>query len=378
MIQQVIRVEQLAAQLAQGQPVTVLDVRPNAERAEWFIPGSLHLDVYEDLKAGRVKALADLVLPHDRPVVTVCGAGKTSLIAADYLREKGLDAYSLEGGMAAWSLAWNQARVPLPGGSPLGAAQVIQVRRTGKGCLSYLIGVAGSPLAGAAAVVDPSLAPAVYMDLAQAHGWTLTHVLETHVHADHLSRGRVLAEQSGATLYLPAGAPVTYPHVALRDGDELALGSSRIRALHTPGHTQESTSYLLDHQALFTGDTLFIGAVGRPDLEATPDQARQRAHLLYASLARLLTLPAQTRVLPGHTSEPVAFDGVALTGTLAEARVQIALLRLPEAEFVDALLARVPPTPPNHHRIVEFNQAGVLPAGDLTELEAGANRCAVI
>ncbi|HEX9842480.1 MAG TPA: MBL fold metallo-hydrolase, partial [bacterium] len=168
------------------------------------------------------------------------------------------------------------------------------------------------------------------------------------------------------------------PHVALGDGAELALGPSRIRVLHTPGHTQESSCYLLDHQALFTGDTLFIGAVGRPDLEATPDQARQRAHLLYASLSRLLTLPAQTRVLPGHTSEPVAFDGVALTGTLAEARVQIALLRLPEAEFVDALLARVPPTPPNHHRIVEFNQAGVLPAGDLTELEAGANRCAVI
>lgn len=368
MSQPVIAVEQLAAWLTDGRPVTVLDVRPNDERAEWSIPGSLHLDVYADLKAGRVDALADLVLPQDRPVVTVCGAGKTSLVAADYLRGKGLDAYSLAGGMAAWSLAWNHAHVPLPG-----AAQVIQVRRTGKGCLSYVIGVAGT-----AAVVDPSLAPAVYMELAQAHGWTPAHVLETHVHADHLSRGRLLAEQSGATLYLPASAPVSYPHGALGDGDELALGPSRIQVLATPGHTQESSNYLLDHQALFTGDTLFIGAVGRPDLEASADQARQRAHLLYGSLARLFTLPPQTLILPSHTSEPVAFDGVALTGTLAEARAQIALLRLPEAEFVDALLARIPPTPPNHQRIVEYNQAGVLPAGDLTELEAGANRCAVL
>ena len=363
-----IDVDQLTAWLAQGRPVTVLDVRPHGERAEWSIPGSLHVDVYEDLKAGRVTLLSELELPHSQPVVTVCGAGKTSLIAAEYLRRQGLDARSLEGGMRAWSLAWNQAPVLLPT-SP---AQVTQVRRTGKGCLSYLVGVDGT-----AAVVDPSLSPDVYIELARARGWEIAHVLETHVHADHLSRGRTLAELSGATLYLPAGAPVTYPYTALSDGDELALGPSRIRMLHTPGHTLESSSYLLDQQALFTGDTLFVGAVGRPDLEASPDQARQRARLIYASLARLLALPTATIIFPCHTSEPVAFDGLALATTVAAARARIALLRLPEAEFVEALLSRVPATPPNHHTIVELNRAGALPAGDLSELEAGANRCAV-
>jgi hypothetical protein len=122
---------------------------------------------------------------------------------------------------------------------------------------------------------------------------------------------------------------------------------------------------------------LFVAAVGRPDLEATPAQARQRAHLLYASLARLIARPGQTLILPGHTSTPIAFDGRPLTTTIAAARAEIALLGLPEAEFVETLLERVPATPPNHHTIVELNRAGVLPVGDLAELEAGANRCAV-
>jgi glyoxylase-like metal-dependent hydrolase (beta-lactamase superfamily II) len=128
---------------------------------------------------------------------------------------------------------------------------------------------------------------------------------------------------------------------------------------------------------LFTGDTLFTSAVGRPDLEASPSAAAQRAHLLYASLQRLLALPAATQILPGHTREPVAFDGVALSATVAEARAKIGLLHLPEDDFVAALLARIPATPPNHHTIVVLNQAGTLPSGDVTGLEAGANRCAV-
>jgi glyoxylase-like metal-dependent hydrolase (beta-lactamase superfamily II) len=202
-------------------------------------------------------------------------------------------------------------------------------------------------------------------------------VLDTHIHADHLSRGRKLAEQAGASLYLPAQAPVAYPFQPLRDGQTLTIGAVPLVALHTPGHTLESMSYLLVHRALFTGDTLFLAAVGRPDLEAAPDEARARAHLLYHSLERLLSLPPDTLILPGHTSQPVLFDGKALAAPLAEVREQIGLLRLAEGAFVEAILARIPPTPPNHQRIVELNKAGRLLEGDPTELEAGANRCAV-
>jgi glyoxylase-like metal-dependent hydrolase (beta-lactamase superfamily II) len=354
--------------LAERQPVTVLDVRKAEDRAEWAIPGSLHVDAYEALKAGDPNALAEAAIPMGAPVVTVCGAGKTSFTAMEQLRRRGYDARSLTGGMKAWSLAWNSAEVPVPGS----AATVIQVRRTGKGCLSYLIGNDGQ-----AVVIDAALAPEVYRDLAAQHGWSIAHVLDTHVHADHLSRSRLLAEQTGATLLVPEQDRVTYPFTPVRDGDTIDVGSSRIVALRTPGHTLESTSYLLDGKALFTGDTLFLAGVGRPDLEASPEQARARARLLHASLMRLTALPPGTIILPGHTSEPAPFDNRPITATLADVISRVGMLGLSEEAFLDAILARIPPTPPNHARIVALNEAGEMPEGDPTDLEAGANRCAV-
>ena len=109
-----IDVETLRRWLEEGRPVTILDVRPTAERAEWAIPGSLHVDAYDALKAHDPAALADVDVPSDGPVVTVCAAGKTSLIAAEQLAARGVEAMSLEGGMKAWSLAWNAAEAPIP------------------------------------------------------------------------------------------------------------------------------------------------------------------------------------------------------------------------------------------------------------------------
>jgi glyoxylase-like metal-dependent hydrolase (beta-lactamase superfamily II) len=363
-----IDVAELREMLEDHAPVTVLDVRKAEDHAEWVIPGSLHIDAYEALKAGDPNALADAAIPMDAPVVTICGAGKVSITAMEQLRARGYDARSLTGGMKAWSLAWNSAEVPVPGS----AATVIQVRRTGKGCLSYLIGNTDE-----AVVIDAALPPEVYQDLAAEHGWIITRVLDTHVHADHLSRSRLLAEQTGATLHVPEQDRVTYPFAGVRDGDTFGVGSSRFVALRTPGHTFESTSYFLDGKALFTGDTLFLAGVGRPDLEASPEQARARARLLHASLMRLTALPPETIILPGHTSEPAPFDDHPITATLADVISRVEMLGLSEEAFLDAILARIPTTPPNHARIVALNEAGELPAGDPTELEAGANRCAV-
>ncbi|HBY99665.1 MAG TPA: MBL fold metallo-hydrolase [Chloroflexi bacterium] len=368
MDQMTITVDALREMLEEGQPVTVLDIRPATERAEWSIPHSLHVDAYDALQAGDPNALKEIDLPAGHLVVTVCGAGKTSLIAAQQLRMRGLDAASLTGGMKAWSLAWNIAEILLPASE----ARVIQVRRTGKGCLSYLIGAAN-----VAVVVDPALEPEVYLALARRYGWTITGVLETHIHADHLSRARPLCERSGATHYVPDQRRVAFPFRAVREGDVVEIGPARLVALHTPGHTPESTSYLLDDQALLTGDTLFVAGVGRPDLEATSDEARTRARMLYHSLHRLLALGPAIRILPGHTGEPVAFDRKAVAASLAEVRERVGLLHLPEETFVESLMARIPPTPPNHHQIVPLNEAGLMPVKDPTDLEAGANRCAI-
>jgi glyoxylase-like metal-dependent hydrolase (beta-lactamase superfamily II)/rhodanese-related sulfurtransferase len=369
MTQNAIDTETLREWLEQSQPVVVLDVRTAANRGEWAIPGSIHVDAYAALKANDPHALDSVDLSADTPVVTVCGAGKMSLVAAEQLRARGLRAYSLAGGMQAWSLAWNTAEVPVPDS----AARVVQIRRTGKGCLSYLIGADGE-----AAVIDAAVAPEVYVALAEQEGWRITAVLDTHIHADHLSRSRALAEQTNATLYLPAQERVAFPFTPLRDDDTVRLGTSHLIALHTPGHTLESTSYLLDERLLFTGDTLFLAAVGRPDLEAHPEEAQVRAQLLYESLQRLLTLPKDTLILPGHTSTPIAFDGRPLAGTLADVRAAIPRLQLPKAMFVADVLSRVPATPPNHQTIVALNETGATPPTDPTTLEAGANRCAIV
>jgi glyoxylase-like metal-dependent hydrolase (beta-lactamase superfamily II)/rhodanese-related sulfurtransferase len=363
-----ISTEMLRNWLDEGHLVTVVDVRPQAERTEWSIPGSLHIDAYEALKAHDPEALSSLSLPAGRPVVTVCGAGKMSLVAADQLAARGLQVFSLEGGMKAWSLAWNVAEIALPGS----AVRVIQVRRTGKGCLSYMIGADTE-----AFVIDASLDPQVYLDLAREQGWQVTSVFDTHIHADHLSRARQLAGQAGAKLFLPDQQRVSFPFTTMRDGATLATPHLMLTALHTPGHTPESTCYLLDNRVLFTGDTLFPTGVGRPDLHTTQEEAKTRAEALYHSLHKVLSLPAETVVLPGHSSQPIPFDGVPIRTTLAQIDAQIAMLHLTRADFVRQVLSRLPATPPNYDRIVTLNEHGLLPEVPLTELEAGANRCAL-
>jgi len=363
-----ITVEILRTWLDEGRPVTILDVRPADQRAEWAIPGSLHVDAYRALNDHEPNALAGVELSDETPVVTVCAAGSTSRLAAELLQARGIPAFSLEGGMKAWSLAWNTAEVPMAQST----VRVIQVRRTGKGCLSYLIGEGDT-----ATVIDASLEPQVYLNLAQAYGWQLTSVLDTHIHADHLSRSRQLAQLSGAMLFLPAQQRVSFPFTAIHDGNTLDTGTVHLTALHTPGHTIESTCYLLNNQALFTGDTLFPTGIGRPDLEADEGEARQRASALYHSLRKLFALPSETLVLPGHTSTPVPFDGEPIVTTLAEIDEQVGIIHATHDRFVQMILTRLPATPPNYERIVRYNETGILPESDVTELEAGANRCAI-
>jgi len=360
--------EELRQLLEHGAAVTVLDVRPAAERAEWSIPGSLHVDAYDALRRGDPHALEGFQPSNGDRIVTVCGAGKTSRLAAERLRARGWDAVSLEGGMRGWSLAWNTAEVL----DSRSSARIMQVRRTGKGCLSYLIGSDGE-----AAVIDASLDPRVYVELAGRLSWRIRSVIETHVHADHLSRARALAASTGAALFLPQTDRLAFEYAPLTEGNTVAVGAGRLRVLRTPGHTPESSCYFLDERVLFTGDTLILEAVGRPDLEATPAEVRNRARSLHRSLRRFLELPDDIGILPAHTSAPVAFDRRPIVGRLGEVRRRTELLRAGEAEFVEAILARIPPTPPNHHRIVALNESGTPPEGDPTELEAGANRCAV-
>src|SRR5947209_8829372 len=266
-----ISTEELRDLLAAGQRVTVVDIRTPDDR-EWSIPGSLQIDAYGALSAGTLGQLADRDLGAG-PVVTVCGMGRTAAKATALLRARGVDAMTLEGGMRAWSLAWNTAEATVSG------HRVIQVRRTGKGCLSYIVG-SGSE----AVVIDASVEPAVYVRLLNDKGWRLTAVIDTHIHADHLSRSRALALQEGAELWLPAQNRSNHSFRPVADGDRIRFGSDALVALRTPGYTAESTTYLLEQAAAFTGDTLFLAGVGRPDLEGGSDEeSASRARQLHQS-----------------------------------------------------------------------------------------------
>lgn len=365
-----ISVQELQGLLRRNAPVRVLDVREEEAHREWSVPGSERLSWPADDGRGTDDRVDCEPFRGDDPVVVVCARGRTSRRVAEAARNRcGADVRSLEGGMAAWSFAWNAAEVSDADDD----ATVLQLRRTGKGCLSYLVASDGEAL-----VIDPSLEAETYLEVAGGWGWTIEGVVETHIHADHVSRGRRLAEAAGVPLHLPEQERVQFPHRALADGDRIPVGGTRLTTLHTPGHTDESHSYLLEDRYLFTGDTLFLDTVGRPDLEARGDDEAVRRHAgrLFASLSRLAELDPDVLVLPAHTSEPVAFDGEPVTASLASVRSRVDELGLGEEVFVERLVRATPPTPPNYERIVELNEAGAWPGDALVELEAGANRCA--
>ena len=359
-----ITVAELQELLAAGRSVTVLDVRPPSD-VDWEIPGAIQVDAYADLQSGRLGPLAELNLAPG-PVVTVCEVGRTAAIATHLLRASGVEALTLDGGMRSWSLAWNTAQ------TTISDCQVVQVRRTGKGCLSYIVESQSEAI-----VIDASVDPDVYVRLLRERGWRLLAVADTHIHADHFSRSRRLAHLEGAALLVPTQDRAQFPFRPVADGERIVFGSMALVAMRTPGHTEESTTYLLSDTAAFTGDTLFLNSVGRLDLEGGTRQERaSRARLLHMSVSRLLQLPEATQVFPGHVSEAIPFEGRMLGTTVGTIRDTVVLARLEEAAFVRAILARIPPNPPNHSRIVELNERGELP-GDPSDLEAGANRCAI-
>jgi glyoxylase-like metal-dependent hydrolase (beta-lactamase superfamily II)/rhodanese-related sulfurtransferase len=352
--------------LESGKQVTVLDIRPKDQREEWKIPGSVYVDAYKRLNEGDPSVLDEVSIPHNVPVVTVCAAGRTSQIAARELRKKGIEAYSLENGMRGWSLAWNKAILNFKG------YQIIQLRRTGKGCLSYIISSEGEAI-----IVDASLPIEVYENILQENNWQLKAVMETHIHADHLSRSKQVADKFHVPLMLPVPNKVQFAFEKLADNEIVTPGKTSIKVIATPGHTIESVCFLINDEVLLSGDTIFTNAIGRPDLKADEKEAKERAALLYDSLQKLQQLKEGIIVLPAHASFPVDFNGKPINATLAEIKKNVPLLRFNKENFVKNILDKLPPPPANYLSIVEKNLSGDVSDVNSIDLEAGANRCAV-
>lgn len=339
----------------------LLDVRDPDEVLDWHIRGAHNIPLDQlDEHYGDV--------PADDRIVVICAMGKRAQQGAEILAHHQVASAVLEGGMGAWTSTYDTVEGEFAG------ATVVQLRRRGKGCLSYLIGAGTNAVA-----IDPSLDLEQYLRVARGHGWTISHVLDTHLHADHLSGARALAAETGATLCLNSADPYLFEFSALYDGRKIELAPGvhlSVSSVSVPGHTEGSTMYQLGSVAVFTGDTLFLESVGRPDLA---DQAEPFAHDLYRSLhQRILPLEDSTLVFPAHYGAVVEVHaGQFVTRPLGELRPSLPALAMNESEFVAWAIKNVKDRPPNYQRIVRINSGQEQATGDVAEIEVGPNRCAI-
>jgi glyoxylase-like metal-dependent hydrolase (beta-lactamase superfamily II) len=370
--------DELKGQIDAGQEVTLLDVRMESDYEEWRIDG----DSVESINVPYFEFLDEEIdedvlarIPDDRELVVLCAKGGSSEFVAGALKDRGYDASHLEDGMNGWATIYEAVEVERYDG----AGTLLQYQRPSSGCLGYFVYDDGE-----AAVIDPLRAFADrYLDDAEELGVELEYAIDTHIHADHVSGVRNLAEE-GVEGVIPEAAVdrgVTYADemTLAADGDEFEVGDATIETVFTPGHTSGMTSYLIDDSLLATGDGLFTESVARPDLEEGDEGAEDAARQLYESLQeRVLTLPDDTLIGGAHFSDSAipAEDGT-YTAPVGDLREKMAALTMDEDEFVELILSDMPPRPANHEEIIATNLGQQETADDEAfELELGPNNCA--
>ena len=366
-------------QLSNGSEHQLIDTRPAEVFEAWHIPGAVNLPFGpdEDLDAVDVEA----VLPEEEiDIMTICGKGISSYAFAESVNEQtGREVAVIQDGMEGWSRLYDVIAIPTAAPD----VEIYQFQRIAKGCLSYLICSVDSH---EAAVIDPTRHGEEYQMVADDDGMTITHVIDTHIHADHISGGRDLADELDVPYHLPASAidrDVSISFEPLAHTEVLSLGDVDIKAIHTPGHTTDATSLLIDGEAVLTNDTLFVDGVGRTELQYGDGEATTGAKSLYTSIHRsLLTLPELVTVLPGHQrvagGEALMVDaGTPISATIERLRTELPLLGIDESTFVDRVTTGLPAKPDHYEEIIAIN-GGEDPEIETEprELELGPNQCA--
>jgi glyoxylase-like metal-dependent hydrolase (beta-lactamase superfamily II)/rhodanese-related sulfurtransferase len=367
-----ISIGELLAELDRGAPLFLLDVRNAEDFAAWRIEArkptaSLNLPYFTFLEEPEA-ALARL--PRERPIVVVCAKGGSSEMVVELLRDAGVPARNVTGGMAAYGEHLEREALSF---STAARFALWQVNRRGKGCLAYVLCAGDEAL-----VIDPSRHVEWYESLLAELGVRLVRVLDTHVHADHLSGGSELSARTGAVYSVGVETARGEPLV---DGQRLRLGGSsehavELEVLATPGHTPGSASFLLEKRYLFSGDTLFVRGLGRPDLGG---QAEAWGRALFRTLhGRLARLSDDTVILPAHTSgvEEAGEHGL-VRGTLGALRRSAEFRIASEDEFARSVARGVAPAPEAYAALVRANLGQAAPEPDeIAEWELGKNRCA--
>ncbi|MFC6605246.1 MBL fold metallo-hydrolase [Ectobacillus funiculus] len=365
--------KEVTSKVINKEPLFILDVRNESDFQDWKMEGEnfKYLNVpYFELLDG-VEGIMDQI-PADMDVLVVCAKEGSSIMVADMLSEEGLTVSYLKGGMKAWS----EHLEPIKVGHLTDGGELYQFVRIGKGCLSYMVVSNGE-----AALIDATRMTDVYLDFAQEISANITHVFDTHLHADHISGGRKIAEATGATYWLPPkdATEVTFQYQPLEDGNGVTIGHTtiNIHALYSPGHTIGSTSFVVDETFLLSGDILFIDSIGRPDLAGmAEDWVGDLRETLYK---RYKDLSEELIVLPAHF---MIIDELNDDGSVSELGVLFAqnhgLNIEDENEFRKLVTENLPPQPNAYQEIRETNMGKINPDEEKQrEMEIGPNRCAV-
>lgn len=352
----------------------ILDVRNNDDFMSWKIEGESVGIVnipYFELLDGVDAALEQI--PQKQKILVVCAKEGSSQFVADQLVEAGLkEVYFLEGGMKSWSEYLQPVKV-----FQNEALKVYQFIRVGKGCLSYMI-VSGTE----AMIIDPSRFTDVYQEMARREKAEITYIVDSHLHADHISGGKRLADETGAKYYLMKSEGAIFEHEAFEQHEVIQFAdvTLQVLAVKTPGHTPGSVSFLINNQLLFSGDTIFVGGLGRPDLGG---KVREWAKDLYQTIyEKVAGMADEVIVLPSHYSNlnGEMNEDCFIGATLGEIRQKNEMMvSKSEEEFVEVVaMSASSETPPNFEEIIAINR-GVdqATAEREQELEIGPNRCAV-
>jgi glyoxylase-like metal-dependent hydrolase (beta-lactamase superfamily II) len=356
------------------EPLFILDVRNESDFQDWKIEGEnfeyFNIPYFELLDG--VEGIIDKI-PSDKEVLVVCAKEGSSIMVAEMLSEEGLNVSYLAGGMKAWS----EHLEPVKVGDLKEGGELYQFVRIGKGCLSYMIVSKGE-----AAIIDSTRMTNVYLEFADSIGANITHVFDTHLHADHISGGRVIAEKTKATYWLPPkdATEVTFKFQPLEDGNEVTIGNTKIniQALYSPGHTIGSTSFIVDEQFLLSGDILFIDSIGRPDLAGLAQDwvgdLRESLYKRYKELSEeLIVLPAHFMIIEELNEDGSVSEKL---GTLYAKNHGLNIED--ENEFRKLVTENLPPQPNAYQEIRETNMGKMNPDEEKQrEMEIGPNRCAV-
>ncbi|MBP2000145.1 glyoxylase-like metal-dependent hydrolase (beta-lactamase superfamily II) [Paenibacillus shirakamiensis] len=355
--------------------IFILDVRNESDFNDWRIEGenteTINIPYFQLLDG--VESIMEKV-PVGRTLLVVCAKEGSSKYVAEQMLDAGISqVYYLQGGMKSW----NEYLQPVKIGDLKQGGAIYQFVRLGKGCLSYMIMSEGE-----AAVIDALRMTEIFVQFAEESGVQIKHVLDTHLHADHISGGRKLAEETRATYWLPPkdADEVVFPYAKLEEGNNITIGSTAIymEPIYSPGHTKGSTSFIVDKQYLLTGDILFIESIGRPDLAGKADDwvgdLRTSLYHRYKQLAQDLI------VLPAHFGKITELgEGGKVMAQLSELYRNNAGLNIDSEEiFRIAVSENLPSQPHAYQEIRRMNMGKITTSKEeQRDMEMGPNRCAV-